>query len=653
MKKEATEQKANRVRVRLRVTGGLLLILFLTVAVRAFQLQVINGDELARLGEKQHLQEWIFLPKRGSILGRDGNPLAISLEAQSIFVRPRRLETASRAVPLLADALTMKPKEVRRRIKDESPFVWLRRQVTPRQARRVRALRLKGIGMYHEAKRYYPRGHLAGHVIGLAGSDSQGLEGVERRYDQYIRGEAGSSVVERDALGRRVLARGVDALKVPAGADVELTLDISLQHLSEKYLEATVKQYRAKAGTAVMVDPFTGEVLAMANYPFFDPNRYASAAKSRWRNRAITDTYEPGSTFKAILAAAALEEGVVGEEDLFFCEFGRYRYGGRIIRDTKKHGWLPFAKVIQYSSNIGVTKVAHRLKKDRYHQYIKRFGFGEKTGIDLPGEVTGILRPPKRWYDIDLAAHSFGQSLGVTPLQMVMAYAAIANGGDLMRPYVVQRIVGEKGEVLFQNEPQVVRRVISEKTARTLTEILEGVVRPGGTGARAAIDGFGIAGKTGTSQKADLVRGGYSATKRIASFIGFAPADAPRVVLLALVDEPKVNVYGGVVAAPLFQKIVSNTLRSMGAVPHRQTDPLLEQRHNSAGLIRVSHVGSSESAPSQARERTDFVGLSMRDAITQAKALHLRVELRGHGYVVRQERRRTGGKQHLVLTLRD
>jgi cell division protein FtsI (penicillin-binding protein 3) len=444
----------------------------------------------------------------------------------------------------------------------------------------------------------------------------------------------------------------VEALKVPAGADVELTLDISLQHLSEKYLEATVKKYGAKAGTAVMADPFTGEVLAMANYPFFDPNQYARQARSRWRNRAITDTYEPGSTFKAILAAAALEEGVVGEEDLFFCEFGRYRYGGRVIRDTKKHGWLPFAKVIQYSSNIGVTKVAHRLRKERYHRYIKRFGFGEKTDIDLPGEVRGILRPPKGWYDIDLAAHSFGQSLGVTPMQMVMAYAAIANGGYLMRPYLVRRVVGEKGEVLFRNEPQVVRRVISEKTARTLTDILKGVVRPGGTGARAAIDGFGIAGKTGTSQKADLVRGGYSATKRIASFIGFAPADAPRVVLLALIDEPKVNVYGGVVAAPLFRKIVSNTLRSMGAVPNTQPDPFLQPR-NPMGLIRVSHVRASGPDPSEDKGHADFVGLSMRDAIAKAKELHVSVELRGHGYVVHQQTRRAGGKPRVVLTLRD
>jgi len=473
------ESNAGRVRFRLRLTGACLLLMFLTVAVRAFQLQVIEGEELAGLGEKQHLQEWIVRPKRGSILGRDGNPLAISLEAQSVYARPRRLESTSRAVPLLADALNMNPQEVRRLSKGKKAFVWLRRQVTPRQAKRVTALRLKGIGLYREAKRYYPRGSLAGHVIGLSGRDSRGLEGVERYYDQYIRGEGASSVVERDALGRRVLASGVETLNVPSGADVQLTLDVSLQHLSEKYLEATVRKYRARAGTVVMVDPFTGEVLAMANYPSFDPNHYTRQARSRWRNRAITDTYEPGSTFKAILAAAALEEKIVGEEDLFFCEFGRYRYGGRVIRDTKKHGWLTFSSVIQYSSNIGVTKVAQRLGKRQYYEYIKAFGFGEDTGIDLPGEVVGILRPPKNWYDSDLAAHSFGQSLAVTPVQMVMAYAAIANGGYLMRPYVVQQVTGENGEVFLRNRPRVVRRAISEQTAAALTDILKGVVRSG------------------------------------------------------------------------------------------------------------------------------------------------------------------------------
>lgn len=651
--KPIRDEKSGRIRLRLRLMGGLLFVIFLAVAVRAFQLQVLEGEQLAGLGEKQHLQEWIVRPKRGSILGRDGDPLAISLEAQSVYVRPQRLESHGRAVPMLAGALEMDPGEIRRLIGQDKPFVWLRRQVTPRQAKRVTALRLKGVGMYREAKRYYPRGALAGHVIGLAGRDSQGLEGVERRYDPYIRGEEGASVVERDALGRRVLAGGFETLSVPGGADVQLTIDTSLQHLSEKYLEATVKKYGAKAGTVIMVDPFSGEVLAMANYPAFDPNNYERQGSNRWRNRAITDTYEPGSTFKAILAAAALEEGIVGEEDLFFCELGRYRYGGRIIRDTKKHGWLPFARVIQYSSNIGVTKVAHRLRKDRYYEYIERFGFGEHTGIDLPGEVVGILRAPKHWYASDLAAHSFGQALAVTPLQMAMAYAAIANGGYLMRPYVVQQVKADNGTVLLRHEPRVVRRVISEETARVLTGILEGAVEPGATGARAALEGFRIAGKTGTSQKADLVRGGYSATKRVASFIGFAPADAPRAVLLALIDEPKTNVHGGVVAAPLFNRIMDTTLKGMGIVPETQPDPLLEPAAGVPGLIRVSHTLPVAAVPAAIGERADFVGLSMRDAVAKAKELGVPVQLVGHGYVVRQQTEDSGGRSRLVLTLRD
>ncbi|MFQ5852578.1 MAG: peptidoglycan D,D-transpeptidase FtsI family protein, partial [Candidatus Binatia bacterium] len=437
-----------RVRFRLVLTGLIFLMVFLAVGLRAFQLQILRGEKLKRLGERQHLQEWILLPRRGSILDRSGEPLAISLEAQSVYVRPRRLKEPGLNARRLARALTMSPLEVQRRLKTQKPFVWLKRQITPREAKGVRALRLEGVGMYYEPKRYYPRGRLAGQVVGFVGRDSQGLEGVEKYYDEYIRGESGSSVIVRDALGRKVMAQGVEGLDVPPGADIHLTLDNTIQHLVEKQLEAAVTRFRAKAGIAVMVEPFTGEVLALANYPFFDPNSFARLTPHRWRNRAITDSFEPGSTFKAILAAAALEEGVVGKEDLFFCEFGRYAYGGRIIHDSKEHGWLPFYKIIQYSSNICVAKVAHKLKKERYFKYIQRFGFGQRSGIDLPGEAIGLVQPPARWSPMDLAAHSFGQAIAVTPIQLVMAYAAVANGGVLMRPFLVRRVIGPGGELL-------------------------------------------------------------------------------------------------------------------------------------------------------------------------------------------------------------
>jgi len=643
------------IRFRLALAGAVFLMMFLAVGLRAFQLQIVQGEKLKRLGERQRLQEWTILPKRGSILDRNGEPLAISLEAQSVYVRPRRLKEPERAAPQLAKALGMRQKQLRRKLKTEKPFVWVKRQVTPREVERVRALNLEGVGMYYEPKRYYPHGRLAGQMMGFVGRDSQGLEGVEGYYDKFIRGEFGSSVVEQDALGRKVMVQGVERLEVPPGADIHLTLNASIQSLVEKQLEATVTRFRAKAGRAVLVEPFTGEVLAMANFPFFNPNRFTRFPSHRWRNRSVTDSFEPGSTFKVIGAAAALEEGIVGKEDIFYCELGRYSYGGRIIHDEKKHGWLTLEKMIKVSSNIGLTKVVDKIKKDRYFKYIQKFGFGQPTGIDLPGEAHGLVRSPSRWTRVDLAAHAFGQGIAVTPVQLVMAYAAIANGGFLMRPYVVRRVVDSTGKVLVKHESHVVRRVISEKTARELTSILSGVVSDGGTGFRAGMEGFQVAGKTGTSQKADLINGGYIADKRIASFVGFVPAENPRMVLLVLLDEPEVSVYGGVVAAPLFRRIARGTLRHLGIVPHgRDTMPLPVVSRPSRE--RVNDGAATVPRRKRAFGFPDFQGLSMREAVTRASALKLQVTVSGHGYVVEQSPApgsgwRNGGT--LTLTLKD
>ncbi|MEE8074692.1 MAG: penicillin-binding protein [Candidatus Binatia bacterium] len=622
------------VRFRLGLTSAIFLMMFLAVGLRAFQLQILQGEKLMRLGERQHLQEWIILPRRGSMLDRSGEPLAISLEAQSVYVRPQRLKKPEVVAPRLARALDMSLSQVRRSLNRKKPFVWLKRQVTPREAKGVRALRLSGVGMYYEPKRYYPQGRLAGQVIGFVGSDSQGLEGVERYYDTYFRGESGSSVIERDGLGRMVMAQGVGELDIPPGANIHMTLDITIQHLVEKQLETAIIKSRAKAGVALMVEPFTGEVLALANYPFFNPNRFARLPSHRWRNRAVTDSYEPGSTFKAILAAAALEEGIVGKEDIFYCEYGRYAFGGKVIHDTKRHGWLPFSKIIEYSSNIGAVKVAEKMKKEKYFQYIQKFGFGQTTGIDLPGEANGLVRRPSRWSRMDLAAHAFGQGIGVTPIQLVMAYAAIANGGILMRPYVVQRVVGPRGEVLLTNQPRIVRRVISEKTARVLTSILKKVVREGGTGVKAGVEGFQVAGKTGTAQKADLIYGGYAPEKKVVSFIGFVPADDPRLVLLVLLDEPQDKAYGGLAAAPVFRKIARGTLRHLRAMPENPEPP---PGIAAGDLIRVKPKNGKRLKRAEGVSGVpDFLGLSMREAITKARDMKLQVEIQGNGYVVRQ-----------------
>jgi cell division protein FtsI (penicillin-binding protein 3) len=307
------------VRLRLGAAGGFFLIIFLAVALRAFQLQILDGEKLRQLGEKQHLKEMIVLPKRGTILDRGGEPLALSLEGQSVYARPRRIKEPRAIAAKLADALGLEPADVAEKLATEKSFIWLKRQVSPKEAERVETLNIDGVGIYVEPNRYYPQGQLAAQLVGFTGRDAQGLEGVEMHYENYLRGESGSSVVERDALGRRVLVQGVETLQIPPGSDLQLTLDTSIQHLAERELEATAAKYRAKAGVAVVADPFTGEILALANYPFFNPNNFTRQSSNQWRDRAVTDSFEPGSTFKTILAASALEEGVVGKEDLFFC----------------------------------------------------------------------------------------------------------------------------------------------------------------------------------------------------------------------------------------------------------------------------------------------------------------------------------------------
>jgi cell division protein FtsI (penicillin-binding protein 3) len=618
------------VRLRLGAAGGFFLIIFLAVALRAFQLQILDGEKLRQLGEKQHLKEMIVLPKRGTILDRGGEPLALSLEGQSVYARPRRIKEPRAIAAKLADALGLEPADVAEKLATEKSFIWLKRQVSPKEAERVETLNIDGVGIYVEPNRYYPQGQLAAQLVGFTGRDAQGLEGVEMHYENYLRGESGSSVVERDALGRRVLVQGVETLQIPPGSDLQLTLDTSIQHLAERELEATAAKYRAKAGVAVVADPFTGEILALANYPFFNPNNFTRQSSNQWRDRAVTDSFEPGSTFKTILAASALEEGVVGKEDLFFCENGKYAYGGKIIHDTHEHGWLPFAKIIQYSSNIGVTKVAEKLGKERYAKTIEKFGFGQPTGIDLPGEASGAVRRPEKWATIDLATHAYGQGIAVTPIQLVMAYGAVANGGFLMRPFVVKRAVGADGRVLWENQPHVVRRVVSEATASTLTSILKGVVDEGGTGVLASVDGFEVAGKTGTAQKAEH---GVYTRKRVASFVGFVPADQPRLVMAVILDEPETSVYGGTVAAPTFRNIAAATLQRLAVLPDKTTP------QPAAAVLQEAAVNKLPRKPEReigADGVPDFVGLSLREAVEKARAMKIKVEMRGNGYVVKQ-----------------
>jgi cell division protein FtsI (penicillin-binding protein 3) len=638
---------------RLGVAKAMFLCFFLVVTGRAFQLQLLQGQELRRLGQAQHLKKMNSLPKRGAILDRSGDSLAVSLVAQSVGVHPRRVEDKERLADELAKILHLKTNEVQKNLDSTKPFVWIKRQITPPQAEQIQRLDTKGVEMSYEPNRFYPQGQIAGQLLGFVNRDSEGLEGLELQYNDYIRGEAGSSLVEFDAKRRGMLIRGVEELRFPPGADLHLTVHSGIQHLAERELETAVVKNRARAGVAIVLEPFTGELLALANYPSFDPNAFSKQSKERARNRAIADSYEPGSTFKTVLAAAALEEGIVGKEDLFYCEMGKYGYAGRTIHDTHPHGWLSFAKILQVSSNICFTKVAVKLNKERYYRYIEKFGFGKVSGVDMPGEVAGILRRHESWAAIDLATHAFGQGIAVTPLQMAMAYAAVANGGFLMRPYVVQRVTGPKGEALLEHHPHVVRRVISEKAARTLAAMLKGVTSEGGTGTLASLEGFDVAGKTGTAQKADPVHGGYS-SKRVASFVGFVPAEEPRLVVLVMVDEPETSAYGGVVAAPAFGNIARGALRYLAVAPRK---PTLTPAAAAPVELATRRAATKETVPDAAvgsNGAPDFLGLSLREAVERARAAKLNVKMHGHGHVIKQQPppgAAWGENQELVLDL--
>ena len=621
--------------------GGLFAALFVLVAARALDLAVLRGPALARLAAMQHHQRIELLSHRGPIVDRSGEPLALSVDVPSIYVRPRELAAhvpaADGRLARLATALHMPLRALRAKLRSRQPFVWLKRQALPREAEAIGRLGLPGVYTVTEGRRFYPHGSLAAHVLGFVGVDSQGLEGLEQRFDRVIRGEPQYLEFDRDARGREMFTGGVRAAP-DQGGRLELTLDAGIQEATERELQSGIAAARAAGGAAVVLDPATGEVLALANVPTYNPNEPGDWTDKRWRdrvrNRAITDPYEPGSTFKAILAAAAIEERVVTPGELFFCERGRFQTAGRAIHDTHPYGWLSFAEVIQYSSNIGAAKVGERLGRERYHRYLRAFGFGGRTGIELPGETPGIVRPVQRWTHVDLATLSFGQGVSVTPVQMAAAFAAIANGGTLLRPFVVKRVVAPDGEVVLENEPTAVRRVVSTRSARTTTELLRRVVEhEGGTGTKARLEDFPVAGKTGTAQKVDPSTGVYS-SKRIGSFVGFVPADEPRAVILVLIDEPSTSSYGGVVAAPVFRAIAAGVLKRLGVEPPA---PIVLARAPRGAPQKPGARRARTAAASSVAETPSFLGLSLREALARAQVSGWDVRVTGTGYVAAQE----------------
>lgn len=617
---------------RQRILFVAIVMLAMTAAllIRLGQLTLGSGRILEQHARAQRRISLQLPRERGPIVDRNGRILAVTVESAQVYLRPARFpKDRSDEV---ARILGISAQRVQEKAESTSPFVWLTRNATLEQANALQNLGIPGVGYELGRRRVYPRGSLAGQLLGTVGIDLQALGGVEAAYESYLLGRAPSWQMERDARGQ-VLATSAPLRSADFhGARVELTIDAELQQATEAALSEAVANSRALQGLAIVMDPHSGEILALAHDPPFDPNHRRDASSGQARLRAITDPFEPGSTLKSFIAAAGLEAGVVRVDERLYCEGGRYRVGNRVVRDHESYGWLSFPDVLRHSSNICTAKIGERLGAERVYATLAAFGFDRPTGIDLPGERNYPLRPWSRWARIHLVTTSFGQGIAVTPMQLVTAYAALANGGRLLRPYAVRRVVASDGRVLLENHPKQVGQPISPETSETITEILTGVVEAG-TGTRARLAGLRVAGKTGTAQKVEVGTGRYSPRDRIASFVGYFPADDPRFVILVVVDTPRTVTYGGMVAAPAFRRIgefVADRVGLRAALAPPPAPDMLARSHPSLQLASWGAEGSPDGMPS-------FLGLSLREALRQARRAGWQVEVHGSGFVVRQE----------------
>ena len=617
------------------------------VVARLAQVQIVRHDEYVQKAQRQQERTLALEPVRGSILDARGRVLAESVAAVSVYADPQAIADAHATARSLATipGIGLTAKQIEQKLTSDGAFVWVARQLPAEVGDAVRNLRLPGLYFLDDHRRTYPRGTLAANVVGYVGLDGEGLAGIEHAFDARVRGRAGRVTLLRDAKRGMYLVGGEGANRPIDGDSVALTIDSVVQFMTEQALAKAVEKYSASGGSAIVMNPSNGAVLAMASYPSFDPNRFRDFGPDAWRNRNVQDMYEPGSTFKIVTASAALEEGLVTPSQILDCGNGEIQIGNVAIHEHggTRYSFMTFEDVIVHSSNVGTIRVGLSLGQDRFYRYIRKFGFGERTGIELPGETAGKVRRTQLWSQLSNASISIGQEIGVTPLQIATAIATVANGGVRVAPHIVDHMIDAEGNTIGRSQREAPVRVISEKTAAVLNEILKAVVARG-TGARAALAEHVVAGKTGTAQKA--VRGGYSPDRVVASFGGYVPADRPRLVILVVVDDPHGAQYGGEIAAPAFKEIAEGALRYLGvppSVPARTIDtavPLL------AAFSQQNRAKADAGVP-------DLTGLDARAAVASATAAGLRVRTFGSG-VVQTQTPAPGGvlPEDRLLTLR-
>ncbi|MCK9362604.1 MAG: penicillin-binding transpeptidase domain-containing protein [Syntrophales bacterium] len=635
---------------RISTLLGLALLMFTALFWRAFDLQIISAKKLNNLARKQHTQTLMLQPDRGIILDRSGEKLAATIMTDSVCADPSKVKNPIETAGRLAAILNVDKKVLVKRLSTEKNFCWIGRKIAPEQANLVSNLKMEGIFTVKEPMRYYPAGELAGHLVGFVGMDAKGLDGLELQYENYLRGVPQKLLWNRDAKGKRLYPQMAanETIDNYRNSDAHnyslvLTIDKRIQHLVESHLKKAVLDKGAKGGYAIVMDPRTGEIVALANEMAFDPNNFKTIAPESRQNRAIADAWDPGSTFKPFMAAAALNERVAQPTDMFYCEDGHYAVANRTIHEAnrKRHGMLSLHDIIKYSSNIGSAKVAEKLGKEKFYEYIKKFGFGDKTGIDLPGEAKGLLRPVERWTRVDTATIAFGQGISVTGIQLITALSSIANDGILMKPFIVRAMLGKNGEIVQNFHPTQVRRVISSETAKTMTAILTDVVgMEDGTGKNARIANISVAGKTGTAQKFDFKAGAYSSQRVRTSFMGFFPAEAPQIAMLIVLDEPQKDRWGGVAAAPVFKNIGEQLLTAFKTNIRRNPEPEeINPLDNNIGLKFVSAPATLANVAETAAEEgimPNFSGMTIREALRKSRERGLDIRVVGSGWAAEQ-----------------
>lgn len=645
----------------LLVAAGLVVWMF-AIGARLVQLQVTQHDNLTARARSQQLGTIETSPTRGQVLDRQGRELARSVETESFFADPREIERVDDTIRRIVAITGQDRTELANRLRDakeaNKKFIWIVRRLDVESAGKLDALNLDGVYSRKEPKRYYPNDSLAAHVLGFVGTDEIGLSGVEQYYNDKIRGEAGKVYLETDARQRPFESYEIQP---HPGQTVVLTIDQTIQYRTEQALAGAVERAGAKSGTAIVMDPQTGEILALANAPAFDPNQPPKNSTEVRSNGALQHIYEPGSTFKVVAYSAAIEKGLVKPEDKIDCQMGQITVAGRLIHDHKPFGVVTVADALAQSSNVGAIKLSLLVGNEGIYEYMKLLGFGSRTGIDLSGESPGILRSFARWQPSSIGSIAIGQEIGVTPLQMATAYCALANGGMMVKPHLVRELRSPDGAVLFQAKPEM-RRALKPETTLALRGMLEAVTLRG-TARKALLDGYSAAGKTGTAQKIDPKTRAYSATKFIGSFVGFAPVNNPAVVIIVVIDEPQGAYHGGDVAAPVFREIAETILPDLSVTPDVETksaaEMIAQTSQPSPELVKQAQRASEEReatlpkvtarnfsgrpsevvfavATKRAAVMPDLRGQSVRDVARMCARLGLRLEARGEGQAVRQ-----------------